>query len=127
MTKPKKRKPKSLDTLVRKRPTGLDGTYAGTCIACLKPTDTALAFRGEPEWHAAGLVQLGLPMNEAIATAERTLRAMAVGSDGAGRYDAVYRVCGDCAAKADPPFPTPALAYPGMPIPVVAPLRDNGS
>jgi hypothetical protein len=31
-------------------------------------TDTGLAFVGEPEWVIAGLVVLGIPMDEAVAT-----------------------------------------------------------
>lgn len=44
------------------------GSFTGSCIACLGGTDTAIAFRGEPEWCVAALVVLGLPTSEAVAT-----------------------------------------------------------
>lgn len=109
----KKGKPKSVTRLAHKRVPGLDGTYAGTCIACLRPTDTALGFRGEPEWHAAGLSRLGLPMAEAVAMVETY--GGEPGPD--GRYDAVYRVCERCAARAG--FPKPGLALPGEGVPSI--------
>jgi hypothetical protein len=74
---------------------------------------TALGVRGEPEWAAAFLVNLGLPMKEAIAVVD-AYGDMAI--DGDAR---IFRVCGKCAAKAG--LPAPVLAIEGQPIPLLAP------
>jgi hypothetical protein len=103
----------SLKKLAAKRPTGLDGSYTGTCIGCLRPTDTALGIRGVPEWHAAGLVRLGLPMEEAIATVQ--VVEFEPGPD--GRHDAAYRVCQRCAARGG--LPQPVLAVDGERLPTI--------
>ena len=102
---------------------GLDGTDPGSCIVCLGGTDTALAFRGVAEWHAAGLVDLGLPMEHAVRTAQgaeaMTLQGIAAGDetveaellDGMVVFEASYRVCCACVADANArmahPFPPP--------------------
>ena len=114
----KHKRPRTAAELARKRPTGLDGTYTGTCIACVRPTDTALGFRGEPEAHAAFLIALGVPKREAIATTESFLPEFAAkyGSPD-GLPQSIYRVCGKCAAKAK--LPPPVLALPGHPVPVI--------
>ncbi len=90
---------------------GLNSDYSGTCIACLKPTDTGLGVRGEAEWHAAFLINLGIPQDEATATV----------SDGTGLvpdgvYERAYQVCRGCAPAH---FPVPALALPGSSLPAV--------
>ena len=112
----KHKRPRTAAELARKRPPGLDGTYTGTCVACLRGTDTALAFRGPAEWAAAGLVRLGLPMAEAIATIE-AFPGM-VEADGATR---MFRVCERCAHKAGM---TVAVLHEGAAIPVYAPRED---
>ena len=109
---------KSVERLAAYRTPGLDGTYSGTCVACLRPTDTALGVQGVPEWHAGVLVALGLPDKEAIALVAEFLDAMGDGPGPDGRYERVYRVCGHCAARV-PPFPRPALALPGEPVPTI--------
>ena len=82
-----KRKAKPVAKLARKRTPGLDGTFDGTCVGCLRPTDTALGVRGDPEWHAAFLVRLGLPLSEATSMVD----AYTTGRDG------MFRVCAKCA------------------------------
>jgi len=118
MSGKKQRKPRSVVTLAARRSPGLDGTYADTCTACLRATDTALGVRGDPEWHAAFLVSIGLPSREAVATVERFLDETGDGPGPDGRYDRVYRVCGKCAARV-PSFPKPALALVGEPVPTI--------
>lgn len=117
----KKRRPRSVVKLAARRTPGLDGTYTGTCIACLRATDTAMGIRGEPEWHAAFLVRLGLPMKEAIATTERYLAEMSeaypLGPD--GEPTAIYRVCSSCMERAH--LPKPVLALVGAEIPMLSP------
>ena len=99
-----KKKPKPVSQLARKRPAGLDGTHSGTCIICLRATDTALGVRGDAEWHAGFLMALGMPTDEAAAVAGKYLGYIV---DPPGF--AAYRVCARCAAKV-PSFPTPVLA-----------------
>lgn len=41
------------------------GNADGTCIACYTATDTALGYSGTAEGHAAFLVSVGVPMEEA--------------------------------------------------------------
>lgn len=48
---------------------GLQGTYDGSCVVCLSPTDTGLVFEGVAEFTIAGLIKLGVPEDEAPATA----------------------------------------------------------
>ena len=109
---------KSVERLAAHRTPGLDGTYSGTCVACLRPTDTALGVQGVPEWQAGVLVALGLPDKEAVALVAEFLDATGEGPGPDGRYERVYRVCGDCAARV-PHFPRPTLALPGEPVPTI--------
>jgi hypothetical protein len=108
----KRPKQTSIRKLAAKRAPGLDGSYTGTCIGCLRPTDTAFGIRGVAEWHAAGLTRLGVPMDEALGLVG--MAGMEAGST--DRYDAAYRVCGRCAARAG--FPT-VLAVDGEAIPTM--------
>jgi hypothetical protein len=39
----------------------LQGDYRDSCVACLRGTDTGLAFYGEAEWVVAALMQFGIP------------------------------------------------------------------
>ena len=107
----KKSKPKSVLTLAAQRSPGLDGTFTDTCIGCRRPTDTALGVLGDPEWHAAFLVSIGLPSKEAIKIVES-------GETPDGIFSRVYRVCGKCAARV-PSLPKPALALGGDPVPTI--------
>lgn len=84
----------------------------GSCIACLNGTDTALGFRGDLEWAAAGLTALGVPEDQAVATVENTELPV----DEAGRVEAVFQVCASCAAKAGMPV---GLVYGGAKIPTI--------
>ena len=78
---------------------GISGDYKGSCVVCLRGTDTALPLEGEAEWIVAVLNRLGLPMDQAY----ETLR-LAVGSDPGKVPDGVVQVavqvCADCVAKA---------------------------
>ena len=47
-------------------PPGIDGTWTGSCVVCLRGTDTAFGLDGEPEWVAAALMTLGIPLEEAV-------------------------------------------------------------
>ncbi len=78
-----------------------------TCIVCYRPSDTALAVIGEPDWHQVFLEVLGLPDDEAKAVV-----ASVTG------WQQTYVVCAACASKS--PFPAPVRAVQDASIPVVA-------
>ncbi len=46
---------------------GLDGTYSDACVRCLQGTDAGVAFEGSAEWVVAGLVSLGISLDQAVA------------------------------------------------------------
>lgn len=86
----------------------------GSCVVCMRGTDTALAFQGSPEWCIGGLHALGLPVDEAVATF----------TNGYGEHVpewmiATYRVCAECVGNIDAEFPEPALILPGAEIPSI--------
>jgi hypothetical protein len=56
-----------LDDIISTTPPGLDGTYSGSCVACLQGTDACVAVVGDVDWHAACLMTVGLPIEEAKA------------------------------------------------------------
>lgn len=102
---------------------GLKGTYEGTCIACLRPTDTALAFAGQGEWLIAALVVLGVPQDQAYLTLldgwlEQGLQVPA-GRVPGGRLTQAFRVCRDCVRASGCGFPDPVLAVNGARVPVI--------
>jgi hypothetical protein len=70
---------------------GLNGTFTGSCIACMTGTDTGVAFIGDTYFQAAGLVALGVPIEEASATI----------SEFPAPFDQPMqvRVCQDCADR----------------------------
>jgi hypothetical protein len=102
-------------------PPGLQGDYAGSCVACFRGTDTALGYRGSLEGHTAFLMALGLSEPEAAELVREF--ADHYGRDERGRYGMPYRVCSDCAAKAG--LPPPALLTPGAEIPVITAAGDE--
>jgi hypothetical protein len=52
----------------------LQGNYAGTCVGCLRPTDTGLAVRGPAEAQIAFLMVLGMTYDEAKGAAQESWR-----------------------------------------------------
>lgn len=49
-------------------PPNLNGDYEGSCVGCLRGTDTGVSFAGPPEWVVAGLVTaLGVEQDTAAA------------------------------------------------------------
>lgn len=88
---------------------------SGSCIVCLRGTDTALAFRGDVNEIAAGLVAIGVPIRDAIAT----VQAYPPEADAAGPHYTV-RVCSTCVRQNAPRLPEPALAIPGAEIPCIS-------
>lgn len=100
---------------------GLQGTYDGTCVACLQPTDTGLGFEGEAEWIIAGLTLLGVGQDEALQTlASADPRFRPVGKVPIGTVKVVFRVCGACAGKRN--FPVALITAAGE-LPIIAPRR----
>jgi hypothetical protein len=97
---------------------GLNGDYQDSCIVCLRGTDTALAFKGDAEWIITGLIMLGVPEDEALATISYVYGCpYGIVPDGTIRE--TFRVCGECVAGAKPNFPAPVLAIPGATVPCV--------
>jgi hypothetical protein len=86
----------------RMQPPGFDGTFNGTCIACITPTDTGVMLEGRAEFHIAAMQLWGIP-DEQIASLLRMdvktyeLRAHEIPE---GSFRAGFRVCERCAAKA---------------------------
>jgi hypothetical protein len=78
---------------------GIHETHAGACIGCLRGTDTALAFTGEAEWAAAGLIRLGVPAPEVMATISHYLD-VEPGMVPDGRFTVFFKVCKRCADRA---------------------------
>jgi hypothetical protein len=76
----------------------------------MRGTDTALAFDGEREWQAAGLVALGIPTNEAINMIEQFSTNPRL----------IVRVCASCVAKSEA-FKSiaPALIFTGGNLPSI--------
>jgi hypothetical protein len=79
---------------------GPQGDYSGTCVVCMRPTDTGLAFQGRAEWAVAGLIVLGLEQDVAVVTL-----SVSTGSDPGksptGSQWFGFRVCSECASRAD--------------------------
>jgi hypothetical protein len=73
---------------------GLQGDYRDSCFICLRGTDSALGFQGEPEWICAALIHLGIPEEEATELVFTLPRPPS-------RPDSVaLRVCRGCAERA---------------------------
>jgi hypothetical protein len=69
---------------------GLRGDYTGSCLVCLRGTDTGMIVIGEPDWVAAARARLGLPIDEAITIGE---------NDPVGKQQYIFRVCSECADR----------------------------
>ncbi|QSM01784.1 hypothetical protein PROPHIGD11-1_16 [Mycobacterium phage prophiGD11-1] len=85
---------------------------ASSCIVCFQGTDTALAFYGSPEWCVAGLMTLGVPGDQAMATFE------SCHPNPSDPMTVTYRVCSSCVERAGC-LPEPKLTIPGFEIPAV--------
>jgi len=93
---------------------GLRGDYRGSCVVCLRPTDTGLATEGEADYAMAMLIELGVPEGQApdvVSLAAGVEPGMAY----VGRQTVVFRVCARCAAAAG--FVAPGLLAAGAPVP----------
>ena len=97
----------------------LQGNYRGSCVVCMRGTDTALAFTGPAEWHLAGLVGLGVPEGEAEATYRSGLRDSGwVGADDevpSASFTRGFRVCAECVNNSRANFPAPGHPAFGVP------------
>ena len=99
-------------------PPNLQGNYSGSCVMCLRGTDTALAFTGEAEWLIAGLINLGLARDDANRTAFAMFEDMGCDPDMVpeGRQTFGVRVCAECVSKAPySGFPSPGVEAFGVP------------
>lgn len=77
------------------RPPGLGGDYADSCVACLRGTDTGLAFAGEAEWSLAGMRVLGIPDDIAHVMLEQNT-GCEPGKVPDGDITVALRVCKSC-------------------------------
>jgi hypothetical protein len=90
-------------------PTNLHGNYDGSCIACLRGTDSALGFQGEAEWIIAAIMHItGDPMEQAAETF-RQVSGSAPGEVPDGIQTHVLRLCTECAARTSLPVAPVAL------------------
>lgn len=103
-------------------PPGLQGNYAGTCLSCLRATDTAIAFTGEAEFHIATIMRIcDIPFEEALECfldvhkSSNPRFVLLPGNVPAGIMTKVVRVCGRCASAAG--FGKPGLFATGCQIP----------
>jgi hypothetical protein len=83
---------------------GLQGNYRGSCVVCLRGTDTGFAVRGPAEAVIAALIVAGVRASEANETAramwnEHELE-VAAGNVPGGVQDAVIRLCKEDADRA---------------------------
>lgn len=125
-------RPRRAVDLMSTTPPGLNGDYRGTCVVCLRGTDTALAFVGEAEWAIAGLKVLGLPKKEAHSTLEAFLVEFQPGHIPGmvppGVITIPVQVCQRCAGKvktAQGPFPVGLLVDEGeLPCVVQPDIND---
>lgn len=91
---------------------GLDGTYRGSCVVCLRGTDTGLAFVGEAEWVIAGLTVLGIPQHQAGAMVSEAT-GTPPGKVPVGEVTMHLRVCRRCAAASGAGFTVGLLSDAG--------------
>jgi len=96
---------------------GLHGISEGTCVGCMKATDTALRFRGSPEWLIAGLTALAVPCDVAITMVAHD---PGITRRPDGRYDLSVQVCAACVRESGTSFPAPAVVVIGAELPTIA-------
>lgn len=99
---------------------GLNGDYADTCAICLTPTDTALAFRGEPEWCIAILSHLDIPADQAMHMVANFYSNSE--EEMPDQLTVPVRICSECTSNAN--IPDPGLVMVGHGIPLVQQPRD---
>lgn len=86
---------------------GLDGTHSQSCVACLRGTDTAVAFTGPVEWAVAGVQVMGVEPAAALMCVAQVLDC-APDALPAGEVTVTVRVCPSC-AEASGTGMTPAV------------------
>jgi len=82
---------------------GLNGDYQGTCIGCMRPTDTGLVIIGPAEAQLGFLMALGCTWVEAVATAKIGWKEEGIWDDPdyapPGELQDGYRLCAGCAPE----------------------------
>ena len=101
---------------------GLFGHYHGSCVVCLRGTDTALAFQGEAEWMIAGVSALGVPLKQAGVMVSHFFGCLPGRVPDGDDLTIVVQVCSSCVAKAKPGFPVPGLVVGGR-VPTIGQPR----
>jgi hypothetical protein len=92
---------------------GLDGSYRGGCVVCLRGTDTGLVFYGEPEWAVAGLCVLGVPEDQASTVVIHAIGDPVNETVPDGVVACPVKVCAGCAESS--PW-TPGVVPVGAPV-----------
>ncbi len=94
--------------MVKLPPPNLQGNYYGSCVVCLRGTDTGLGLTGPAEFVVAGMRVLGIPTDDAEhLLAQET--GMPVGRVPDGDMTMIFRVCSACAKAARPACPDVGL------------------
>lgn len=92
-------------------PPGLSGDYRGSCVVCLRGTETALAVSGPAEAAVGVLMALGVEKDAASNTL-----AAAHGCDPSmvpcGEGPWLLRLCSDCASPLGRPVGDPRIGVP---------------
>jgi len=85
-----------------------DGRRFGprTCAVCGRRTEMGIAFQGEAEWVIAGMVQLGIPGDQAAVMVTDITRCDP-GKVPVGRFTLPMRTCATCAARIPGLVPMP--------------------
>ena len=103
----------------------MSGRYLpGSCVSCGQGTDTGLIVVGEAEWHAAFLVILGIPEDQAGITVSEGM-GYPIDKVPAGTFTATHRVCRECARRSNVPLPDPAVLHDGALVPAVQQPPDD--
>ena len=84
---------------------GLQGDYRDTCLACLRPTDTALGIIGPAEATVAFHMALGMPWEESLTAAQAFWQDQGIWDGDPGHVPpgdeltSAYRLCAACCAE----------------------------
>jgi hypothetical protein len=101
-------------------PAGLDGSYRGSCVACLEGTDTGFVLHGPAEAYFAMLLVLGVPDDQAQTILEQATGSEP-GSVPGGTLTLGTRVCRPCLEASGMNIPLGVVPN----LPVIEPPRPT--
>ncbi len=84
---------------------GPTGDWRGSCVLCLKSTDTGMLLQGEAEWLVGAISQLGIPAEQAETMVTAFFANLRCDPDvvPVGRQEMLVSICSRCAAAAGVP------------------------